>query len=669
MPWEPVGKIAEDYEDVYANWILGAGSRDFFVLNTGQVPFLLRETDPNRRRLVDGRERPGFRYEVGFFRVDEPDLLLREIRSEPPSLAEPARVTFGPPLRERSFTQGEPRPRLPPAEQRVRPGGVVVGVIDDGIAFAHERFRNADGTTRVEFVWIQDGDHAGFADPPYGREIAKHDRGGILGIDSLLAAATHVGAVDEDEVYRLAGALDFARPGREALALRASHGAHVMDLAAGFDPGTAPERPIVAVQLPVSTTADSSGASLTPFVWNGLQYILRRVADIGGGPGGGPLPVVVNLSYGLVAGPHDGTHELEQAIDDIVRPYNEAHPNAPLRVVIAAGNSHLARAHAEVAFAHAGESRTLNWRIQPDDRTPSFLEIWLPPGGPEPSRVAIKVTPPGGPESPLLGEDPNQVLQWLEAGGVLCEVAYFRVPTPTKRGMFLVAVQPTVRVDPPGAGEPVAPGGPWRVTIENQLLSAAEPVRAWVQRDDAPPGYPVRGRQSYLDHPCYRRFDEAGRPEEEDQPGCLQRRAGSINAIATGHETVTIGGFLRRELRAAPYSAGGPVTQPVLPPPLDRIGPDAVAPSDDSLAHDGVLAAGSRSGSVVAMNGTSVAAPQVARLIADELSAGRPGDRAAVQALAAASDATLPPLPPPPPPNERYGAGRLLLPPVVPLSR
>jgi subtilisin family serine protease len=118
----------------------------------------------------------------------------------------------------------------------------------------------------------------------------------------------------------------------------------------------------------------------------------------------------------------------------------------------------------------------------------------------------------------------------------------------------------------------------------------------------------------------------------------------------------------------APYSAGGPVTQPVLPPPLDRIGPDAVAPSDDSLAHDGVLAAGSRSGSVVAMNGTSVAAPQVARLIADELSAGRPGDRAAVQALAAASDATLPPLPPPPP-NERYGAGRLLLPPVVPLSR
>ena len=69
------------------------------------------------------------------------------------------------------------------------------------------------------------------------------------------------------------------------------------------------------------------------------------------------------------------------------------------------------------------------------------------------------------------------------------------------------------------------------------------------------------------------------------------------------------------------------------------------------------------------MNGTSVAAPQVARLIADELSAGRPGDRAAVQALAAASDATLPPLPPPPPPNERYGAGRLLLPPVVPLRR
>jgi hypothetical protein len=34
---------------------------------------------------------------------------------------------------------------------------VVVGIIDDGLPFGHQRFRNADGTSRVEAVWIQDG--------------------------------------------------------------------------------------------------------------------------------------------------------------------------------------------------------------------------------------------------------------------------------------------------------------------------------------------------------------------------------------------------------------------------------------------------------------------------------------------------------------------------------
>jgi hypothetical protein len=98
----------------------------------------------------------------------------------------------------------------------------------------------------------------------------------------------------------------------------------------------------------------------------------------------------------------------------------------------------------------------------------------------------------------------------------------------------------------------------WRLTLENLRLSAAKRVYAWVQRDDAPPGYPVRGRQSFFDHECYHRFDDAGREIEGDDPNCVIKRAGSINAIATGRETVVMGGLLRRELRAAKYSAGGP---------------------------------------------------------------------------------------------------------------
>jgi hypothetical protein len=81
--------------------------------------------------------------------------------------------------------------------------------------------------------------------------------------------------------------------------------------------------------------------------------------------------------------------------------------------------------------------------------------------------------------------------------------------------------------------------------------------------------------------------------------------------------------------------------------------------------HWGVLAAGSRSGSVVAMGGTSVAAPRAARWIADDLGAGGRGDRAAVQAHATADEGGYPPGTPPPPPLERGGAGRIKLDPLI----
>ena len=78
-----------------------------------------------------------------------------------------------------------------------------------------------------------------------------------------------------------------------------------------------------------------------------------------------------------------------------------------------------------------------------------------------------------------------------------------------------------------------------------------------------------------------------------------------------------------------------------------------IVSTDDSLVHAGVLAAGSRSGSVVAMSGTSVAAPQYARALADYLGGVAP----------------LPPATPIGGLPERIGNGLVDLPPVVGLRR
>jgi hypothetical protein len=215
---------------------------------------------------------------------------------------------------------------------------------------------------------------------------------------------------------------------------------------------------------------------------------------------------------------------------------------------------------------------------------------------------------------------------------VLCEMRYQIVGDPTNRGMFLIAVQPTRRDEPAPSGaaaDAVAPSGTWTVTLENIGL-IEEPVEAWIQWDDAPLGFPRRGRQSYFDEKRYERFDAQGREIQEDThpeqlaSRCHVKRAGSMNAIATGRKTIVVGGSLGDEVRPAKYSAGGPITRAAGSLEVHRHGPDVTAVSDDSLVHLGVLTVGTRSGSVVAMNGTSVAAPQVTRLIARDLATGSP---------------------------------------------
>jgi hypothetical protein len=501
-----------------------------------------------------------------------------------------------------------------PAEAPVgdpEPGTVVIGIIDDGLAFAHERFRLSPYETRVEHLWLQDGDYDPKGSPvPYGRELRKKE------IDDLLRHYQPTGFVDEDGLYRRVGAIDFRRRRHQSVARRAAHGTHVMDLACGYDfrQEAVPNRPIICVQLPAATTEDTSGATLDDHGLDAIRYILDRADAIARRRGCGRLPVVINLSYGNVAGPHDGSSALEQAIDELVR----ARPKT--RVVLPAGNSNLARLHAEVQFDEPKQTIPLHWRVLPDDKTPSFLEIWLPPGDPvEESRIGLRIMPPSGPRSePALAERSGFGLQLkLNDGQILCEARYRHIPAPTNRGMFLVALQPTTRTE---AAAPIAPSGIWTVELENLAFTRDHLIEAWIQRDDTPFGFRRRGRQSYFDHECYRRFDARGReierdthPEQAASP-CHVSRAGSTNAIATGEETIVAGGFLRKEGRAARYSAERASEMEPLPRYL--------APSDDSLVHLGLRAAGTRSGSVATMNGTSVAAPQVTRWIADQLAEG-----------------------------------------------
>jgi len=244
-----------------------------------------------------------------------------------------------------------------------------------------------------------------------------------------------------------------------------------------------------------------------------------------------------------------------------------------------------------------------------------------------------------------LTEAPGPLLQ-LMIGGIEVGLANYEfVPTPTERGVFTIYFHPTA---PPlnAPGHPLAPHGLWTLTLQGTGPGPDGPVDAWIERDDLLYGYPRRGRQAYFDEPDYLRFDPLGREVTSDgaqPPQCPVLRAGMINALATGTASVVVGGFRRKEIEYAAYSAGGPIT----PARGGVIGalfrkPDAGLVSDESQVHAGVLAAGSRSGSTVAMAGTSVAAPQRSWAVARELAVAGAGDRAALRLLAMAAEGALP---------------------------
>jgi hypothetical protein len=544
-------------------------------------------------------------------------------------------------------------------QQPTKSGSVVMGVIDDGIAFAQQRFRTMVGGTvqsRVEYWWLQDGVYQG-QPLPFGREFDN------IAINNLLTLCTHAGAVDEEELYRRAGLTDFQGRGHKSAAWRVAHGTHVMDQACGYEQeASRGDRPIVCVQLPIRVTADTSGAHLLPYVHFAIVYILQRALEIAKKAGRQSLPVVINLSYGIFAGPHDGTSPIEQMFEKIIA--LAAGLGVELRLVLPAGNSFLSRAHSQARKEMFVEDESgvprlsLNWRVPPDCRAPSFLEIWLPNragAGRAPPRLKVTITSPTGVSRQLTEGSTPAAVDWLTPDNIIYgQMSFFDRAPPTYRSVFRVSLRATTHIDP-SPTRPDAPAGRWTVTLDDIGLAPGDVVDLWVQRDDTLYGFPPRGRQSYFDVRSYRRFDQEGRAKQTDNSGCPVLRAGTLNAIATGPSPIVMGGFLRKEKLPADYSSAGPISAALGAPPSNNDGVTAMAPSEDSRILTGVLGAGSRSGSVVALDGTSVAAPRTARFVAEQLAAGAPGDRGDVKAQAA----------PEPYPTSREGAGMIDFKPVV----
>lgn len=155
--------------------------------------------------------------------------------------------------------------------------GILVAVLDSGIDYFLEDFRNGDGSSRIAFLWDQE----------LGREFSKEELDAALAEKSREAAYEKIPSID-----------------------RSGHGTAVAAIAAGSNPsallrGVAPDATLLIVKL----SQKQNGYPHTLQLMQAVSWALKKARLLG-------MPLAVNISFGNSYGPHDGSSLLTRFLDN-----------------------------------------------------------------------------------------------------------------------------------------------------------------------------------------------------------------------------------------------------------------------------------------------------------------------------------------------------------------
>jgi hypothetical protein len=520
---------------------------------------------------------------------------------------------------------------------------VIIAIIDDGIGIANHRFRKAKGDkTRIQR----------FLDLALIGKPTAEPKDELLGrswegaeIDTLLGQ-------DEEQVYRALGLIDPLRDLRQPLRAALTHGTHVLDLAAGYDwqnqaeAEKAAKRPIIGVQLPSQVAENLSDTWLAQCLKRALDWILVKADELSAelAPDGEEprrLPLIVNGSFASMAGPQDGASDVERRITQFVETYRGGGPEDLCTVVLSAGNSLQLRDAARMDIGGCGVGE-ISWRLQPDDKTPNIVQIWLPKVDDveKPQQVKVWLVPPGDASAKPLASKLDKAVEWRIGDHVGARIYHQRFRrSGGSRECITIATRPTADNQ---KSEPVVvvPSGLWKIKIKNIGERELRNIDLQIHRNDVGIFSRSGARQSYFDDRKYKIFDpRSGRiiNNEAKDPtrGTRVTRQGTLSSYAYARGVLAVGGYRRSDGQPATYSSSGRHPDNPAPAPSssesdvhyrtkdadgNRLdGPDLAAVSEESPALTGVLAAGTYSGSVAILAGTSVAAPQITRALADQI--------------------------------------------------
>lgn len=211
--------------------------------------------------------------------------------------------------------------------------GVLVAVIDSGIDYFHEDFRNEDGTTRILELWDQN----------LGRVFTREE------LNLALEKGTRA------EARQVVPSTDNSGHGTAVAGIAAGNGR----ASRGQYRGVAYESQILAVKLGV---ADPLGFPRTTELMRALDYVIRVAVRE-------RMPLAVNISFGNTYGSHEGTSLLETYIDGISNFGRSS-------IVIGTGNEAARGGHAAgVLTEGAGTGAELELSVSPYE-TGLSVQLW-----------------------------------------------------------------------------------------------------------------------------------------------------------------------------------------------------------------------------------------------------------------------------------------------------
>ena len=385
--------------------------------------------------------------------------------------------------------------------------GILIAVLDSGIDYTHPEFRNPNGSTRILAIWDQTGN----GNPPEGFDLGTE--------------------YNQKEINE------------KPLPIRdlSGHGTAVAAIAAG-NSGVAPQAQLLIVKL--GNPAPDSFPKTTELMM-AVEYAYRKALEV-------QMPLVINLSFGTVYGPHNGTGLLETYLDEMMGRWKSV-------IVVGTGNEGNAAGHTavtlqegtqtEIQFGVAAGEAGLNvqlWKNYTDQ-----FDIYL--RAPDGTQI--------GPLYENMGPQRYRI-------GQTNLLIYYGKPSP-----FMLSQEIFFDFIPVNA---YVTAGVWRIILEPRRLTDGN-VDLWL---------PSAGTLN----PATRFY----RPTAEN----------TLTVPSSAGKVIAVGAYDARSRIYAPFSGrGNPPGRPPLPA-LSQIRPDLVAPGVD-------IQTAAVGGGYTSVTGTSFATPFV----------------------------------------------------------